>query len=224
MNTLTLESKIDGFAFTALHAEAQGARRGGVVLLQEIFGLDRYMQADVARWSKLGFEVLAPSLFDRAEPGFTADHDEDGVRAGMRYAQAVGLDTATHDVETCVDRLIERGPAFVAGYCYGGSIAWLSACKIDTLAAASCYYGGMIANHATARLLCPAVVHYGADDAHIPASDAEAVRRAHPDIGVFRYEGAGHGFNNEGAPGYNAAAAELARRRTLELFAANGAS
>ena len=68
------------------------------------------------------------------------------------------------------------------------------------------------------------MLHYGADDAHIPASDAETVRRAHPGTGVFTYEGAGHGFNNEGAPGYNAAAAELARRRTLELFAANGAS
>ena len=223
MKTITIESTIDGFAFTALHAPAQGARRGGVVLLQEIFGLDRYMQADVARWSKLGFEVLAPSLFDRAEPGFVADHDEDGVRAGRRYAEAVGLDNATYDTETCVDQLTTRGPAFVVGYCYGGSVAWLAACKIDTLAAASCYYGGLISRHATAKLLCPALVNYGADDEHIPASDAQIVQQAHPDIGVFRYEGAGHGFNNEGAPGYNAAAAELARKRTLELFAANGA-
>ena len=223
MQTLTLESKIDGFGFTALHAQAEGPRRGGVVLVQEVFGLDAYMQADVARWAKLGFEVLAPSLFDRAEPGFTAEHDADGVRIGLGYVQALGVDGAVHDVETCVDQLTVRGPAFVAGYCFGGSVAWLSACRIETLAAASCYYGGQIGKHATARLLCPVVLHYGADDPHIPASDAEAVRRAHPDIGVFTYEGAGHGFNNEGAPSYNAAAAELARRRTLELFAANGA-
>ena len=223
MNTVTLESKIDGFAFSALHAPAEGSRRGGVVLLQEIFGLDDYMRADVARWAALGFEVLAPSLFDRAEPSFVADHDEEGLRTGRRYAEAVGLDNATHDTETCVDQLTTRGPAFVVGYCYGGSVAWLAACKIDTVAAAACYYGGLIARHATARLLCPAVLHFGADDAHIPASDAEAVRRAHPETGVFRYEGAGHGFNNAGAPGYHSAAAELARRRTLELFAANGA-
>ncbi len=223
MKTITLESKIDGFAFTALHAPAEGARKGGVVLLQEIFGLDRYMQADVERWSRLGFEVLAPSLFDRAEPGFVADHDEEGVRAGQRYAQAVGLDNAKYDTETCIDQLTTRGPAFVVGYCYGGSIAWLAACKIDTLAAVSCYYGGLIAKHANAKLSCPALVNYGADDAHIPAADAQIVQHAHPDIGVFRYEGAGHDFNNEGAPSYNAAASELARTRTLELFAANGA-
>ena len=223
MQSVTLESKIDGFGFTALHAQAQGPRKGGVVVLQEIFGLDRFVQADVARWSQLGFEVLAPSLFDRAEPGFVADHDAEGLRAGVRYAEAVGVDNATYDVETCVDQLTTRGPAFVVGYCYGGSIAWLSACKIDTLAAASCYYGGMIAKHATARLLCPTLVHFGGADPHIPASDAEAVRRAHPDIGVHVYEDAGHGFNNEGAAGYNAGASELARTRTLELFAANGA-
>ena len=223
MQTLTLESKIDGFGFTALHAQPEGPRRGGVVLLQEVFGLDAYMQADAARWSKLGFEVLAPSLFDRAEPGFTAEHDADGLRLGLGYAQALGMDAAVQDVETCVDQLTVRGPAFVAGYCYGGSVAWLCACRIETLAAASCYYGSLIGRHATARLLCPVAVHYGADDAHIAASDAEAVRQAHPDAGVYTYAGAGHGFNNEGAPGYNAAAAELARRRTLELFAANGA-
>ena len=224
MKIITLESKIDGFGFTALHAEAEGPRKGGVVLLQEIFGLDGYMQADVARWAALGFEVLAPSLFDRSEAGFVAEHDEDGYRLGMRYLQATGLDTPVQDTETCVDQLVARGPAFVAGYCFGGSVAWLAACRIETLAAASCYYGGMIVKSATARLLCPAVLHYGGDDAHIPAADAEAVRRAQPDTGVYTYEGAGHGFNNEGAPSYNAAAAELARRRTLELFAANGAA
>ena len=223
MNRITLESKIDGFAFGALHAEAQGPRKGGVVLIQEIFGLDRFMEADVERWSKLGFEVIAPSMFDRVDPGYVGEHDEEGLRTGVRYLQAVGLDNATHDVETCMDELVKRGPAFVVGYCYGGSVAWLAACKIDQLAAASCYYGGMIAKHATAKLLCPTVVHYGGADPHIPLEDAELVRRHHPDTGVFVYEGAGHGFNNEGGANFHREASELARTRTLELFAANGA-
>ncbi len=221
--TVTLESKIDGFAFTALHAEAQGPRKGGVVLLQEIFGLDRFMRTDVERWSKLGFEVYAPSLFDRAEPGFVADHDAEGVRQGRLYASGVGVDPPTYDVETCVDALVRRGPAFVAGYCYGGGIAWLSACKIDTLAAAACYYGGMIASHAAAKPLCPVVLHFGGLDPHIPSDSVDAIRRAQPGLPIHVYETGGHGFNNEGGPAYDAASAELARRRTLELFAANGA-
>lgn len=221
---ITLESKIDGFAFSALHAQAEGRRRGGVVLLQEIFGLDRFMQADTARWAALGFEVLAPSLFDRAEPGFVAEHDADGVQQGMRYAQGIGVDPPTYDVETCVDELTRRGPAFVVGYCYGGGMAWLAACKIDTLAAASCYYGGMIAAFAAARPLCPVVMHFGGQDAHIPPDRIDVVRRHHPDLPVHVYETGGHGFNNEGGPAYDRRSAELARRRTLELFAANGAA
>jgi carboxymethylenebutenolidase len=223
METVTLESKIDGFAFTALHAQAEGPRKGGVVLLQEIFGLDRFMQADVRQWSQLGFEVYAPSLFDRAEPGFVADHDADGIQQGMRYAQGLGLDPPTRDVETCVDALVTRGPAFVVGYCYGGGVAWLAACKIDTLAAASCYYGGLIASLAEAKPLCPVVLHFGGQDAHIGPDRIEVIRRAHPDLPVHVYETGGHGFNNEGGPAYDRASAELARQRTLELFAANGA-
>ena len=221
--TITLESKIDGFAFTALHAEAVGPRRGGVVLLQEIFGLDRFMQADVERWSELGFEVLAPSLFDRAEPGYVADHDADGVQQGMRLAQGLGIDPPVQDVETCVDQLVGRGPAFVVGYCYGGGIAWLAACRIGALAAASCYYGGMIPGLAAATPLCPVVMHFGALDAHIPAERVDVIRQAHPDLPVHSYGTGGHGFNNEGGAAYDAPSADLARRRTLELFAAHGA-
>lgn len=221
--TTTLESKIDGFAFTALHAEAEGKRRGGVVVLQEIFGIDGFVRADVARWSALGFEVLAPSLFDRAEPGWTGEHDADGIQQGMRYAQGIGIDPPTYDIETCVDELTHRGPAFVVGYCYGGGLAWLAACKIDSLCAAACYYGGMIAAHAADRPLCPVMMHFGARDAHIPLDRVELVRRHHANIPIHVYE-AGHGFNNEGGAHYDRRSAELARRRTLELFEANGAA
>ena len=220
---ITLQSKIDGFGFQALHAEPQGPRQGGVVLIQEIFGLDRYMHADVERWSKLGFEVLAPSMFDREEPGFVADHDADGLQHGVRLAQGAGLDNATNDVETCVDELTRRGPAFAVGYCYGGGIAWLSACKIDTLAAASGYYGGMVPAHAKARPLCPVILHYGLLDDHIPQDRVDIIRRHHPELPIHVYETGGHGFNNEGGAAYDKASADLARERTLALFAANGA-
>lgn len=223
METVTLESKIDGFRFTALHARPAGERKGGVVVLQEIYGLDDYVRADVQRWARLGYEVYAPSLFDRQEPGFVAAHDADGLQLGFRYAQANGADTPTHDVETCVDDLLSRGATFVVGYCYGGWIAWLAACKIDSLAAAACYYGGRIAQDAAYPPLCPVVMHFGAEDPHIPQSQVDIIRAAHPELPVWSYEGAGHGFNNLGAPSHHHASADLARRRTLELFQANGA-
>ena len=221
--TLTLASKIDGFGFTALHAQAVGARRGGVVILQEIFGLDRFVQADVERWSKLRFEVLAPSLFDRQAPGFVAEHTPEGVAEGFRHAQGNGLENPVNDVETCVDVLAPRGPVFVVGYCYGGGIAWLAAHRIETLAAVSGYYGGMIAGHAGQAPRCPTLLHFGEVDGHIGLDRVELIREARPEVAVHVYEGAGHGFNNLGSAAYDADAAHMALERTLALFAANGA-
>ncbi len=222
-DTVTLNSKFDDAAFAAYHLEAKGERRGGVIVVQEIFGIDAYVKADCARWSDMGFEVLAPSMFDRQEPGFVADHTPEGLQQGFSYVQANGWDNAVADIETCVDWLMVRGPVYVVGYCYGGSAAYLSACKIEDLAAVSCYYGSMIPAHAGDRPLCPTICHFGRLDAHIPISQVENLRAHRPDVAVYDYE-AGHGFNNEGAPGYAPEAAELARQRTLSLFQQNGAA
>jgi carboxymethylenebutenolidase len=221
--TVNLRSRIDDAPFSAYHLQPSGPRRGGVIVLQEIFGVDRHIQADCRRWADLGFEVLAPSLFDRQEPGFTAEHTSEGIEEGFAYARTNGLDNPVHDTETCVYFLRSRGPVFVVGYCYGGSLAYLSACKIDDLAAASCYYGSLIVQHAAHRPLCPTICHFGREDRHIPAEQVAAtLRAAQPELPVYLYD-AGHGFNNQGGPAYDRTSAELARQRTLELFQQNGA-
>jgi carboxymethylenebutenolidase len=221
--TIKLKSKIDGFDFNALHASAPGRKRGGIVIIQEIFGLDKYVQDDVARWTAKGFEVIAPSMFDRQKPGFVTGHDPDGRQEGLKYAAANGRDNPVSDVQACVDYLKEKGPVFVVGYCYGGSVAWLSAGKVPGLAAASCYYGGWIKDLADLKLNCPVICHFGRKDAHIPADAVKAaIEKAHPEVPVYIYENAGHGFNNAGRADADPAGAELARKRTLELFEANG--
>ena len=101
---ITLTSPHDGFQFEALHAAPQGRRRGGVIVIQEIFGLDQYVHADVERWSALGFEVLAPSMFDRGQKGFTAEHDPDGLQAGVKLATANGPDNAMSDIQAQFSR------------------------------------------------------------------------------------------------------------------------
>ena len=118
--------------------------RGGIVVIQEIFGIDKYVQEDVARWAALGFEALAPSMFDRQEPGFTAGHDPEGMQAGIKNAMANGIDNAIRDVQACVDFLKPHGPVFIVGYCYGGWIVWEAAHAVMGLAAGSSYYGGRI--------------------------------------------------------------------------------
>ena len=222
---ITLNSKVDDTAFSAFHVqprlEAGARRRGGVIVLQEIFGVDGYIRHDCERWGREGFEVLAPSLFDRCEPGFVAEHTPEGLQQGFKYLQATRTEDAIADVETCLDYLLARGPVFVVGYCYGGSLAYIAACRLGDLAAASSYYGSMVPQHAGDTPLCPVLCHFGAQDQHIPLEGVQAFAAKRSDVPVHIYE-AGHGFNNDGAPGHNLAAAKLARARTLKMFDANG--
>jgi carboxymethylenebutenolidase len=210
----------DGFAFSAYHQPAAGARKGGVIVIQEIFGLDRHVKADVDRWAKAGYEAIAPSLYDRREPGFTAEHDPPGLAAGIAHARATPIDQPLGDIAACRDFLAKNGPKVcVVGYCYGGSMTWLSACKLDGISAASSYYGSMVQANAALNPHCPTIIHLGRTDQGIPADEVKtAIAQHNPGVPVYIYEGAGHGFNNEDPARYSADAATLARQRTLDLF------
>jgi len=224
-DTVTLTAALDGFAFTALHAPPEGERKGGIVVVQEIFGLDSYVQADVARWSALGFEVLAPSIFDRRVPGYVAEHEPAAFAAGVGHVKAIGLEPMLSDIQACIDHLAPRGPVFAVGYCLGGSLVWLAAGKLKGLTAGAAYYGSMIAANADLPLSAPVIVHLGRKDPHIPADAVKArLAEVQPDVPVHVYENSGHGFNNDGRPDSDLGDAELARERTLALFAANGAA
>ncbi|HEY8616667.1 dienelactone hydrolase family protein [Phenylobacterium sp.] len=210
----------DGFEFTAYHEPSFTPRKGGVVIIQEIFGIDRHIRADVERWAKMGYEAVAPALFDRRQRDFHAEHDDAGIQAGVAHARATPLDQALADIVACRDFLKTRGEKVcVVGYCYGGSLTWLSACRLDGIAAAASYYGSLVKQFAAETPKCPTVVHLGRTDPGIDADEvASAIAQHHSNVPVHIYEGAGHGFNNQSPERYNAEAADLARHRTLELF------
>jgi carboxymethylenebutenolidase len=210
----------DGFEFSAYHEPSFTPRKGGVIVIQEIFGIDQYVRADVARWAKMGYEAVAPALFDRREPDFHAHHDDAGIKAGIAHAMGTPADQALSDIAACRDFLKTRGEKVcVVGYCYGGSLAWLSSTRLDGIAAASSYYGSLVRQFASEKPKCPVIVHLGRTDPGIPADEVAAeVAKHNANVPVFIYEGAGHGFNNESPERYNAEAADLARHRTLELF------
>jgi carboxymethylenebutenolidase len=210
----------DGFEFTAYHEPSFTPRKGGVVVIQEIFGIDRHVRADVERWAKMGYEAIAPALFDRIQRDFHAEHDDAGIKAGIEKARATPLDQALGDIAACRDFLKGHGEKVcVVGYCYGGSLAWLTATRVDGIAAASSYYGSLVKQFAAETPKAPVIVHLGRTDPGINADEvAAAMAEANPKVPVHSYEGAGHGFNNQSPERYNAEAADLARHRTLELF------
>jgi carboxymethylenebutenolidase len=210
----------DGFEFGAYHAAPAGERKGGVVVIQEVFGIDEHVRRDVDRWATLGYEAIGPSMFDRAAPGFSAKHDPEGVQAGLAHMRATPMEQALSDVAAVRDVLKSRGKVFVVGYCYGGSVAWLAACELDGIAAASSYYGSQVKANADKRPRCPTIVHLGRNDAGIPCDEVKAaVQASNPGVPVYIYDDAGHGFNNEDPARYSEAGATLARQRTLDLFA-----
>lgn len=216
--SISLTSPIDGFKFDVLHQLPTSARRGGVIIVQEVFGIDAYVTADVARWSSLGFEVLAPSMFDRQERGFVASHDAEGLQTGLKYARENGEDNPISDIQACIDTLRAKGPVYIVGYCYGGTVAWRAASRATGLSAVSSYYGSGVAASASLEPYCPVICHFGAKDPYIPALESKtAINAVHPDVPVYVYENSGHGFNNEGSDS-DPLDVRLARQRTLALF------
>ncbi len=212
----------DGAEIGVYHVEPVGPRRGGVVLIQEIFGVTDHIKEQCDLYATQGYEVLGPSLFDREAPGFDVGYGPEDMQKAVRIARGEHpFDLSVKDAQTCIDVLKDKGPVFITGYCYGGSVAWAAACRCTGLAASSGYYGGKIGELAEENPRCPTILHFGSNDSHIPPEVAEKVKQLHPDVMVYLYD-AGHGFNSDRRADYNETAAKLARERTLELFRANG--
>lgn len=217
---ILVKSKHDGYAFRAYHTEAQGARRGGLVLVQEIFGVTDHIRELCDGYAADGFDVIAPSLYDRQERGFEAEYTPEGIAQAMKLRDGHEMKYSVGDMQTCIDWLKEKapGPVFTTGYCYGGTVVWVAACRCSGLAAASGYYGRGIVDHILETPLCPTILHFGRNDKSIPMEWVERIAAEHPDVPVYVYE-AGHGFNSDRRADYNAECTGLARKRTLELFA-----
>lgn len=219
----------DGFELDAYHVKAEGPRKGGVIVIQEIFGLSDHIKEMTERFGAAGYEAIAPSMYDRAERGFIVQAQDvaAGLARGRELAMGNGQDNAMNDVGGVFDMLSKSGlenskKVCITGYCYGGTMSWLAGSRIAGLAAASCYYGGNIPQMVGLTPKCPTICHFGAKDAHIPLVGAvDKIQQAHPDVPVYVYE-AGHGFARKNSPDYDAASDKLAFERTLDLFGKAG--
>jgi carboxymethylenebutenolidase len=212
----------DGAEIGVYRVEPKAARRGGLVLIQEIFGVTEHIRECCDSFADEGYEVLGPALYDREAPGLEASYSPEDIQKAIKIARGEHpFELSIADTGTCIDALKAKGPVFITGYCYGGSVTWAASCKCDGLAAASGYYGGNIAQMAEWQPKCPTILHFGKHDHGIPMEAVEKIEKLHPEVKVYVYD-AGHGFNSDRRTDYNPDAAKLARERTLELFRANG--
>lgn len=219
MHDIALTSSHDGFRLGARHLPATGHRKGGVVVLQEVFGVSPHIETVMRRLSALGYETIAPSLFDRIAPGFALDADEEGLAAGIAAARSTPSAQAVGDIAAALD-VLEEGPKFAMGFCFGGVMAWLAAQHFPDLAGAICFYGRRIIDELDLPLQVPVILHYGDHDPSIPLSDVATITARYPEAELHIYP-ASHAFCRESGPHYDAAACDLAFERSIAFIEAN---
>ncbi len=215
-NTIDLTAA-DGHKLSAYVAGPSDAKKG-LVVIQEIFGVNHHMRNVADRFATEGYAVCAPALFDRVERGVELGYTQDDVAAGRNYRMKLTDAGVIADVEAAAKHLAGKKLGIV-GYCYGGTVSWWGATRIHSFSAASCWYGGGIAATRNETPNCPVQMHFGEKDQSIPITDVEAIRAAQPKVEIYVYPGAGHGFGCDERASFSKPDADLAQQRTLAFFA-----
>ena len=213
----------DGFTFPAYVAEPAGQPKGAIVVLQEIFGVNSHIRSVADGYAAAGYLAVAPATFHRVKPGVELGYTGDDMQAGSALKSAVEALPAPgvlQDVQAAVEYAAKAGKVGIVGYCWGGLLTWRAAAEVSGIAAAAPYYGGgMTTPEESARKpKVPVLAHFGSKDHWISLESVEAFKKAQPEVEVHVYE-ADHGFNCDQRGSYDAAAAKLAKERTLAFFA-----
>lgn len=210
--TLTLTAA-DGHRLSAYNAGPRNAARG-LVVVQEIFGVNGHMRAVCDRLASRGYAVVCPALFDRVEREVELGYTAQDVARGRELRGRIADAGPVADIEAAAAALPSGAKRGIIGFCWGGTIAWWGATRTTRFAAASCWYGGGIAATREERPNCPVQMHFGENDASIPLTDVDAIRAAQREVEIFVYAKAQHGFGCDARASFDPAAAELAWQRT----------
>jgi carboxymethylenebutenolidase len=208
----------DGHELSAYVARPEGEPIAGLVVVQEVFGINAHIRSVADGYAKDGFLAVAPALFDRIERGVELAYDGADLQRAMSFIPRLDTEKALADVAAAMEFAVTATgkKVGVVGYCFGGTLAWLAATRLHPAAAVG-YYGGRIGNYAGETPSAPVMLHFGKQDNHIPAEEVERVHAAHPEVEIYWYD-AGHGFNCDARASYNKEAALVARERTLSFL------
>ena len=216
-NRITVTAE-DGFSLSAYRADPAGIPRGGILVIQEIFGVNPHIKSVADRFASEGYVAIAPALFDRTEPNVALGYTQPDILRGRDLRGRLQLESVLQDLRAAIGAVREFGRVGAVGYCWGGSLAWLSATRLTVPAV--CYYGAMIIDCVEESLSVPVMLHFGDHDASIPMDTVDHIRQAHPSISIHVYQAA-HGFNCDARVDFHQPSADLALTRTLDFFASH---
>src|SRR5689334_3780371 len=208
----------DRFSLSAYRADPEGGKaRGGLVVVQEIFGVNSHIRNVCDGFAADGYAAIAPALFDRYQGNFEIGYSPEEIALGREFKAKATTDAALLDIAAARAAVADAGRVGIVGYCWGGFVAWMSAARLSGFACAVPYYGGGVVEAGNERPKCPVMAHFGERDAAIPVAGVRQFAAAHPEVQVFIYD-AEHGFNCDHRKSFNPAAAKLAGERTLDFL------
>ncbi len=210
---------LDDFQLGGYRADPTGAPKGAIVVIQEIFGVNHHIRSVCDRLAGEGYVAIAPAIFDRVEPNFTCGYSPDEIAVARKFVANPDWPAMLRDTQAAIDAVKDVGPVGIIGFCLGGSIAYAAATKLSGLKAAVGYYGGAVVRFADDKPKVPTQLHFGEKDAGIPLTDVETIKAKRPEVEVFVYPGAQHGFHCDERPSYDKASADVAWPRSMAFFA-----
>ena len=210
----------DGHEFSGERIDPIGPARGGIVIVQEIFGVNRHIRATAARYAAAGWSVIAPAFFDRIEAGLELGYEKPDITRGRELVGALETHHVLMDLQAGIDALQGAGAVGVVGYCWGGAITWLAAARLERFGAAVSYYGSRIVNYIDEQPKLPLMMHVGQTDASFPLAKVHEITARYPGLQAHEYA-AGHGFNCDHRSSFDPEASAHALQRSLEFLGAH---
>jgi len=205
----------DGHRLGAYRADPSGAPVGGIVVIQEIFGVNHHIRNVCDRFAAEGYAAVAPALFDRQVRDFQSGYSPEEIEKARKFVANPDWDAMLRDTAAAIAELKSAGPVSIIGFCMGGTVAFLAAARLDGLTAAVGYYGGRNVAFADEKPRCPTQLHFGDQDQSIPLTDVETIKQKRPDCDIHVYKDAGHGFHCDERGSYHEPSSRVAWERTL---------
>ena len=219
MNEIIEVTAKDHHQFSAYISQPSGKPKAGIVIIQEIFGVNTHIKEVTDLYASYGYLCIAPSLFDRIEKNIILNYDEKGVSKG-RDLKELCDNYALKDIEASISVVSSAGKVGVIGYCWGGSLSWRIGCEVSHLSASVCYYGGDIPKLRDLKPKCNVLTHFGEFDKGIPIKDVRIFEKKRPEVHTYTYP-ADHGFNCDHRGQYDKTCAVIAFDRTLKFLEKN---